>query len=197
MTLALNITDPLLAGQVGKAAFDAVGPLLLIGWAEVGPGLLQAISSIQSQVHPHPTGFAAGPHLNEPAEPADTEIEPAHDDLLQRARREDTRHRELHQRPISAETLRKQLHIGAAKSRMLVAVIRNAVCPVPGGGSRTTEAPKFRGLGALRRPQRNPSQLRQPYQSKQSPPPPRRWVDVHTTQAGLVVSSPRERRLRP
>ncbi|MER6378962.1 SpdA protein [Streptomyces sp. NPDC001127] len=44
MTLALNVTDPLLAGQIGKAAFDAVGPLLLIGWAEVGPGLLQAIS---------------------------------------------------------------------------------------------------------------------------------------------------------
>ncbi|WPB91412.1 hypothetical protein [Streptomyces malaysiensis] len=36
MTLALNVTDPLLAGQNGKAAFDAVGPLLLIGWAEVG-----------------------------------------------------------------------------------------------------------------------------------------------------------------
>jgi hypothetical protein len=45
MTLALNITEPLLAGEYGKAAFDAVGPLLLIGWAEVGPGLLQAISS--------------------------------------------------------------------------------------------------------------------------------------------------------
>src|SRR4051794_9521743 len=36
MTLALNVTDPLISGQVGKAAFDPVGPLLLIGWAEVG-----------------------------------------------------------------------------------------------------------------------------------------------------------------
>jgi hypothetical protein len=45
MTLALNITEPLLAGEYGKAAFDAFGPLLLIGWAEVGPGLLQTIGS--------------------------------------------------------------------------------------------------------------------------------------------------------
>jgi hypothetical protein len=29
VTLALNVADPLVAGQYGKAAFDAVGPLLL------------------------------------------------------------------------------------------------------------------------------------------------------------------------
>lgn len=46
VTLALNVADPLVAGQYGKAAFDAVGPLLLIGWAEVGPGFLQAISAL-------------------------------------------------------------------------------------------------------------------------------------------------------
>jgi hypothetical protein len=45
VTLALNVAEPLVAGQPGKAAFDAVGPLLLIGWSEVGPGLLQAINS--------------------------------------------------------------------------------------------------------------------------------------------------------
>ncbi len=45
VTLALNVADPLVAGQYGKAAFDAVGPLLLIGWAEVGPDLLRALTS--------------------------------------------------------------------------------------------------------------------------------------------------------
>jgi hypothetical protein len=45
VTLALNVADPLIAGEYGKAAFDAVGPLLLIGWAEVGPDLLRALSS--------------------------------------------------------------------------------------------------------------------------------------------------------
>ncbi|MFJ8967219.1 hypothetical protein ACIRG5_48340, partial [Lentzea sp. NPDC102401] len=36
VTLALNVAEPLVAGEYGKAAFDAVGPLLLIGWSEVG-----------------------------------------------------------------------------------------------------------------------------------------------------------------
>jgi hypothetical protein len=48
VTLALNVVDPLVAGEYGRAAFDSVGPLLLIGWAEVGPGLLQAISATGS-----------------------------------------------------------------------------------------------------------------------------------------------------
>ena len=45
-------------------------------------------------------------------------------DLLERAKGEDARHWAAHQRPISAETLRKRLHIGAARSRMLVSMIR-------------------------------------------------------------------------
>jgi hypothetical protein len=49
ITLALNVAEPLIAGDYGKAAFDAVGPLLLMGWAEVGPGLLQAISGITEE----------------------------------------------------------------------------------------------------------------------------------------------------
>jgi hypothetical protein len=44
VTLALNAADPVIASEYGKAAFDAVGPLLLIGWADVGPGLLQGMS---------------------------------------------------------------------------------------------------------------------------------------------------------
>jgi len=36
--------EPLLMrGEYGRAEFDSVGPLLLISWSEVGPGLLQAI----------------------------------------------------------------------------------------------------------------------------------------------------------
>jgi hypothetical protein len=47
------------------------------------------------------------------------------DDLLQRAREEDARHWEAHRRPISADTLRRNLRIGAARSRLLVAIIRD------------------------------------------------------------------------
>jgi hypothetical protein len=31
---ALNVSEPIVTGDYGKAAFDSVGPLLLIGWAE-------------------------------------------------------------------------------------------------------------------------------------------------------------------
>jgi alkanesulfonate monooxygenase SsuD/methylene tetrahydromethanopterin reductase-like flavin-dependent oxidoreductase (luciferase family) len=55
-TLALNIADPVVTGAYGRAAFDAVGPLLLIGWAEVGPGLLQSISAMMPQVRDFDTG---------------------------------------------------------------------------------------------------------------------------------------------
>jgi hypothetical protein len=46
------------------------------------------------------------------------------DDLLERARQENARHWEEHRRPIAADTLRKRLRIGAARSRMLVSMIR-------------------------------------------------------------------------
>ncbi|MFI7121829.1 hypothetical protein [Amycolatopsis sp. NPDC049868] len=47
VTLALNVAEPLFAGEIGKALFDAVGRLLLIGWSEVGPGLLQALADLR------------------------------------------------------------------------------------------------------------------------------------------------------
>jgi hypothetical protein len=55
VTLALNVAEPALAGNPGKAAFDAVGPLLLIGWGEVGPGLLDAMAE------PRPAGVKLDP----------------------------------------------------------------------------------------------------------------------------------------
>lgn len=130
-TLALNVSEPLLAGQWAKAAFDAVGPLLLIGWAEVGPELLRALGG--------PTGMTAfrSSHtvgatvsLSEPSpRPSPFAVDEASpsdgpDVWLQRAREEDAQHLRLHQRHISAETLRKRLRIGAAKSRSLVAAVR-------------------------------------------------------------------------
>src|SRR5258707_3157600 len=42
-TLTLNAAEPIVVGAYGRAAFDAVGPLLLIGWSEVGPALLSQI----------------------------------------------------------------------------------------------------------------------------------------------------------
>jgi hypothetical protein len=149
VTLALNVADPLVAGQYGKAAFDAVGPFLLIGWAEVGPDLLRALTIARQQgdatlddAKPVQVAFADEPTAVEQATlessgedtkpdsaPADgqssrTASDMVDDDLLQRARDADVRHWDEHRRPISADTLRRKLRIGAARSRLLVAIIR-------------------------------------------------------------------------
>ncbi|HEX4103276.1 MAG TPA: hypothetical protein VHY21_22490 [Pseudonocardiaceae bacterium] len=50
-TLALNVADPLVGGEYGKAAFDAVGPLLLIGWAEVGLGTRPGLPGPNTATH--------------------------------------------------------------------------------------------------------------------------------------------------
>ncbi|WP_435581518.1 hypothetical protein [Amycolatopsis thermoflava] len=142
VTLALNVADPFVAGDYGKAAFDAIGPLLLIGWAEVGPDLLRALSTVcpaDVMAQPEPSvqtasigGGATSQFVinskrgvNSAGQPS-KRLTPiaANDDLLERARTEDARHWEVHRRPISADTLRRRLRIGAARSRLLVAMIR-------------------------------------------------------------------------
>jgi hypothetical protein len=39
----LNVAEPLARRDYGKAAFEVVGPILLVGWSEVGPALLREI----------------------------------------------------------------------------------------------------------------------------------------------------------
>jgi len=132
LTLALNVTESLLAGAYGRAAFDAVGPVLLIGWAEVGPGLLQAISGVRAVAHDAPTLARGSSGSIQGRLRSVSAVDPGSwnvDDLLEQAREENVRHWQIHQRPISAETLRKRLHIGASRSRRLVAVLRSSGVP--------------------------------------------------------------------
>jgi hypothetical protein len=149
VTLALNVAGPLVAGKYGKAAFDAVGPLLLIGWAEVGPDLLRALTIADrpndarpddvkqmetwSADEPITTGQMAPESYKEDTKPDGTPAKGqssravsdiVDDDLLDRAREADAHHWDEHRRPISADTLRRKLRIGAARSRLLVAIIR-------------------------------------------------------------------------
>jgi hypothetical protein len=156
VTLALNVADPIVAGDYGKAAFDAVGPLLLIGWAEVGPGLLQAMSTSHHEGEVVESGgerstFDCGSettvqgesaHFPPPADPlVKTEFDDLggrHDghwvidnDLLERARLEDVRHWAECRRPISADSLRKRLGVGASRARLLVSEIRGGPIPAP------------------------------------------------------------------
>lgn len=142
------MADPLVAGQFGKAAFDAVGPLLLIGWAEVGPDLLRALTianrsdeATPDEVKRMEALFADEPDAVGPTTPKlsgegtkladapanDRSSVPASsidDDLLEWARQEDKRHWHEHRRPISADILRRKLRVSAARSRLLVASIR-------------------------------------------------------------------------
>ncbi|GGZ84722.1 DUF2637 domain-containing protein [Streptomyces bluensis] len=48
LTLALNIAEPVVAGHYGRAAVDAVAPLLLLGWGAVGPQLLRSFHAVAS-----------------------------------------------------------------------------------------------------------------------------------------------------
>lgn len=144
-TLALNVADPLVASEFGKAAFDAVGPLLLIGRAEIGPGFLQAINaSGVTHEEQEPSGVTQADSIapagtdstDEPTQPEATAENLVPRDrrkmsqqrppepLLEQARQKDAAHRVAHQRPISAETLRMGLGIGAARARHLVRTLR-------------------------------------------------------------------------
>ncbi|MEU8413857.1 hypothetical protein AB0C24_13785 [Amycolatopsis japonica] len=125
VTLALNVADPLIAGEIGKALFDAVGPLLLIGWSEVGPGLLQALADLRQDVRRPADSTPLTATVDH--EPGKVKvIESGLDgDLVERAKQVDARHRDLHQRPISAEGLRKALGVGAQRSRALTRLVRS------------------------------------------------------------------------
>jgi hypothetical protein len=112
VTLALNVADPLVAGEFGKAAFDAVGPLLLIGWSEVGPGLLQAIGTtsrvpvVRDVERPEPAV-----HAN--SDDGAPETQPQLDEDIPQ-----------HGGEQSADTLRVRLGVGAARGRKLVKIVR-------------------------------------------------------------------------
>ncbi|MGW5721482.1 hypothetical protein ACWEVP_35275 [Amycolatopsis sp. NPDC003865] len=155
VTLALNVADPVVAGEYGKAAFDAVGPLLLIGWAEVGPGFLQAIGECGSStarstvagrrppvlVREQPEPSAAGRAIDQDEAcdkdgPRLTRQKRSPEKLLELARGEDAAHRAAHQKPISAETLRGRLGIGAAQARRLVKAVRSEFQAGAAGGQQ-------------------------------------------------------------
>ena len=75
LTLALNIAEPVAAGHYGRAAVDAVAPLLLLGWGAVGPQLLRSFHTVASDATAPATAAETEP-AQVPA-PASTEAEPA------------------------------------------------------------------------------------------------------------------------
>ena len=104
LTLALNTAGALWHLQYGTAAVDAIGPVLLIGWSEIGPWLLREINAVRSSVASEPT--TEQPQAG-PAATARPVVIPA--GLLARTRELDAEHRAATGRPISRDTLRARL----------------------------------------------------------------------------------------
>ncbi|MFF7648715.1 DUF2637 domain-containing protein [Streptomyces sp. NPDC007983] len=80
LTLALNIAEPIVAGHYGRAAVDAVAPLLLLGWGAVGPQLLRHFHAVaHSSPEADPGPIPVAPALDTPADqsPAEPERDPA------------------------------------------------------------------------------------------------------------------------
>lgn len=150
VTLALNVAEPVYERQFGKAIFDSVGPLLLIGWAEVGPGFLQAIQQVgqsgpalrtppsveksaatrSSKTRLAPTAaYASADNTADREMEAVEELCDQGEMLLTRAWQLDAEHWKRHRRPIAAETLRKQLGIGSRRARILTQSVRSRYGP--------------------------------------------------------------------
>ncbi|WP_260860193.1 hypothetical protein [Streptomyces cupreus] len=109
-----------LAANVAAAPALEWKPVLVAGWPPVA-----LLLSVELLAH-RPAGRVRAELGGGEDSEGDADRYRVHGDpLLQRARRVDARHRELHQRPVSAESLRKELRIGAGRSRQLVALVRS------------------------------------------------------------------------
>lgn len=151
VTLALNVAEPLCAGQFGKAAFDAVRPLLLIGWSEVGPTLLHAIQQVDQTTldgdeaddrfcrsAPAATGATAlrtvvdnvpGQASEGPGKEIASRATSDGDPLTVQAYELDAEHWTRHQRPIAADTLRRRLGVGSRRACALTRDVRSTRSP--------------------------------------------------------------------
>ncbi|MEV0476198.1 DUF2637 domain-containing protein [Streptomyces prunicolor] len=106
-----------LAANVAAAPALEWKPVLVAGWPPVA--LLLSVELLVRR--PDDVQGERG------AREGQTMGEGPHDDddpLLVQALLLDARHRELHQRPASADTLRKELRVGAGRSRQLAALVR-------------------------------------------------------------------------
>ncbi|WP_427920866.1 DUF2637 domain-containing protein [Streptomyces sp. cg40] len=73
LTLALNIAEPITAAHYGRAAVDAVAPLLLLGWGAVGPQLLRSFHAVTTEA----TAPAPADETEPAQEPAPAPAQPA------------------------------------------------------------------------------------------------------------------------
>ncbi|MFI5801060.1 DUF2637 domain-containing protein [Streptomyces sp. NPDC051677] len=152
LTLALNIAEPITAAHYGRAAVDAVAPLLLLGWGAVGPQLLRSFHAVATEATaPAPAAETepaqqSAPASTEqetastPAPPVATEPAPAPalsapalvppapavkvpEPLLTEARSIASAHHAEHGEPITAAQLKRRLGLGLPMATALHAAL--------------------------------------------------------------------------
>jgi hypothetical protein len=168
-TWALNVAHALLVrGHLGVVAYDSLAPLLLIGWAEVGPWFLRQFRAAAASELSMPvrTGQTEAPTTagadHEEAQAGGQRVEPmgqlrrpgraaatvgraaaaqsavGEQALLDRARTLNAAHRQAHGRQISRDKLRAALGIGATRAERLLA----ALAAEPPTGSPPANGPE-------------------------------------------------------
>ncbi|WP_406462380.1 DUF2637 domain-containing protein [Streptomyces sp. NBC_01622] len=112
-----------LAANIAAARALEWKPVLVAGWPPVA-----LLLSVELLVHrPVDRLDVTTGHMGDGDSHARSEsLQEDGDPLLPRARMVDAQHRELYQRPVSAETLRKELRIGARRSRQLAAFVQGS-----------------------------------------------------------------------
>ena len=130
VTVALNTAYPITVGAYGRAAFDAVGPVVLIGWSEVGPrllGLLHGVTANERQVVPNGRRLSGdvpdGPGSSGTVED-DLPVWPS--ELLERAYQLDAEHWEAVGRPITRDALRARLRVSNEVAGLLLRHLRSS-----------------------------------------------------------------------
>ncbi|MFE7841891.1 DUF2637 domain-containing protein [Streptomyces sp. NPDC057474] len=152
LTLALNIAEPVTAAHYGRAAVDAVAPLLLLGWGAVGPQLLRSFHAVTTEAtapapaaETEPTQEPApasaeqeraptpAPHVAPEPDPAPALNTPAlvppapavkvPEPLLTEARAIASAHHAEHGEPITAAQLKRRLGLGLPMATALHAAL--------------------------------------------------------------------------
>ncbi|MEU1941384.1 DUF2637 domain-containing protein [Streptomyces sp. NPDC020125] len=119
LTLALNIAEPIVAEHYGRAAVDAVAPLLLLGWGAVGPQLLRHFHPVAHtapaekdpapEPEPVPAPEPAAPSVTPKPETSPAVTVPA--PLMNAARTIANTYQAEHGEPITAAQLRTRLGV--------------------------------------------------------------------------------------
>jgi hypothetical protein len=120
VTFIINTARAVLEQQYGRAAFDAVAPLLLIFWGEVGPGLLGLLHTSGEAATAEPDSAVTAVRENQDGKrPAGPSAE-----VVLKARELDAAKRASSGRPISRDGLRAALGISNALAGELVRIVR-------------------------------------------------------------------------